>query len=51
MSKWRWVKLPKGLTNGVETYFRVKIRDDWKQDVALVLLLGIFGLILYQVFF
>lgn len=51
MNKWRWVKLPKGLTNGMETYFRVRIRDNWKQDVALLLLLGILGLMLYWVFF
>ena len=51
MNKWRWVKLPKGLTNGVQTYFRVRIGDDWKQDVALILLLGIFGLIVKLVFF
>lgn len=49
MAKYRWVKIPS--PPGTEVWYGVKIRDMWKQDVALILLVGILGLIVKLVFF
>ena len=51
--KWRWIKLPKGLTKSPDTdiYYRIKVRGSWKEDIILVLLVAVFALMLYWVFF